>query len=103
MNTQTFTKRIEAANINKSTVGYKLALQLCSTDTFVRPCYTSGSGRFTSNQDHTAGVQNALRAAGVEFVMTNDAARGSATGNVIRLTAKGRAITKEMRAAKHTL
>ena len=74
-----------------------MALQLCQTDSFVRPCYTSGSGRFTSNQDHTDGVKIALRAAGVEFEMTNDAARGSATGNVIRLTAKGRAATKGMR------
>lgn len=97
MNTKTFNARIEKANINKGTVGYKLALQLCQTDSFVRPCYTSGSGRFTSNQDHTTAVQNALRAAGVEFVMTNDRPRGSATGNVIRLTAAGRAATKGMR------
>jgi hypothetical protein len=97
MNTATFNSRIEKASINKSSVGYKLAFTLCTTDTFVRPCYTSGSGRFTSNQDHTAAVRNALTAAGVGFEMTNDAARGSATGNVIRLTAAGRAITKGMR------
>jgi len=97
MNTSTFTNRIEKAGINKGTVGYKLALQLCQTDFLVRPCYTSGSGRFTSNQDHTTAVQNALRAAGVDFVMKNDAPRGSATGNVITLSAKGRAATKGMR------
>lgn len=99
MNTATFNSRIEKANINKATVGYKLALSLCTTDTFVRPCYTSGSGRFTSNQDHTATTQAALTAAGVGFEMTNDRPRGSATGNIIRLNAAGRAITKGMRIA----
>jgi len=97
MNTATFNNRIEKANINKGTAGYKMALKLCQTDFLVRPCYTSGSGRFTSNQDHTEAVTNTLRAAGVDFVMTNDAPRGSATGNVICLTAKGRAATKGMR------
>lgn len=98
MNTSTFNNRIEKAGINKSTVGYKLALQLCQTDFLVRPCYTSGSGRFTSNQDHTQATLNALRAAGVDFKMHNDAPRGSATGNVIALSPKGRAATKGMRA-----
>jgi hypothetical protein len=99
MNTTTFDNRIKVAGINKATVAYKLALQLCQTDTFVRPCYTSGTGRFTSNQDHTSATINILKNVGVECVLTNDAARGSATGNVIRLTVAGRAITKGMRNA----
>lgn len=107
MNTQTFISRVEKANAHrsqhnhiKSTKGYKLALELCTTDTAIRPCYTSGSGRFTSNQDHTEVMLNVLKAAKVEYTLTNDAARGSATGNVVTLSAVGRAATKGMRPAK---
>ena len=100
MNIATFTSRVEKASPNKhikSTKGFRLALELCVTDRAIHPCYTSGLGRFTSNQDHTEIVVSALKAAGVDFVLTNNAPRGSATGNVIKLTAKGRAATKGMR------
>ena len=43
---------------------------------------------------------NVLKAAKVEYTLTNDAARGSATGNVVILSAVGRAATKGMRPAK---
>ena len=52
----------------------------------IRPCYYSGSGRFTSKQDHTAGVRYLLERAKIRFTLTNDAPRGSETGNLIKLT-----------------
>lgn len=55
-------------------------------DGIIRPCYYSGSGRFTSKQDHTAGVRYLLERANIRFTLTNDAPRGSETGNLIKLT-----------------
>lgn len=52
----------------------------------IRPCYYSESGRFTSKQDHTAGVRYLLERAKIRFTLTNDAPRGSETGNLIKLT-----------------
>ena len=52
----------------------------------IRPCYYSGSGRFTTKQDHTAGVRYLLNRAKIRFTETNDAPRGSETGNLIKLT-----------------
>ena len=97
MNTTTFDARIRKANINKGSIGYKMAVQLCTNDVPVRPCYTSGRGRFTSNQDHTEALIITLKVVGVSYKIENNALRGSATGNVFSLTAKGRAVTKGMR------
>ena len=54
----------------------------------IRPCYTSGSGRFTSNQDHTSSLVTLLNKLGIEYVLSNDATRGSVTGNLITITTK---------------
>ena len=52
----------------------------------IRPCYYSGSGRFTSKLDYTADVKHLLERAGIRYTLTNDAPRGSETGNLIILT-----------------
>ena len=52
----------------------------------IRPCYYSGSGRFTSKLDYTADVKHLLEQAGIRYTLTNDAPRGSETGNLIILT-----------------
>lgn len=52
----------------------------------IRPCYYSGSGRFTSKLDYTADVQYLLGNAGIRYTLTNDAPRGSETGNLITMT-----------------
>lgn len=54
----------------------------------IRPCYTSGSGRFTSNQDHTSAVISLLSKIGIEFELINDAPRKSPTGNKIVIKTK---------------
>lgn len=52
----------------------------------IRPCYYSGRGRFTTKMDHTIIVKAILDGAGIRYTLTNDAPRGSETGNIITLT-----------------
>lgn len=52
----------------------------------IRPCYYSGKGRFTTKLDHTIIVREILIEAGIRNTLTNDAPRGSETGNLITLT-----------------
>lgn len=52
----------------------------------IRPCYYSGRGRFTTKMDHTIIVREILIEAGIRHTLTNDAPRGSETGNIITLT-----------------
>ena len=79
----------------KLTAEWRLIMQALKPDAFllaykraniIRPCYYTGSGRFTSKQDHTAGVRYLLERAKIRFTETNDAPRGSETGNLITLT-----------------
>lgn len=74
---------------NKSQKSYqfvKKAIQ--SGEKTIRPAYTNGSGKYTSNQDHTSQTCKILKELGIEFVLTNDAPRGSVTGNLITITTK---------------
>lgn len=54
----------------------------------IRPCYASGSGRFTSNQDHTSAVVNILNLLGIKYQSGNDAPKGGLTGNFIKILTK---------------
>ena len=54
----------------------------------IKPCYTSGSGRFTKNMDYTSEVTRLLDLIGVKYITGNDAPRGSATGKWIKITTK---------------
>lgn len=54
----------------------------------IRPCYTSGSGRFASNQDHTLAITKLLDLLGVKYETGNDAPRGGLTGNYIKILTK---------------
>lgn len=62
------------------------------TFAFIRPCKTSGSGRFTKNADYTADICAALDILGIEYTSGNDSPRGGKTGNFIKLITY---ITKE--------
>lgn len=53
---------------------------------FIRPAHYSGRGRFTTLNDYTWQVEALLNDAKILFTLTNDAAKGSATGNIITLT-----------------
>ena len=82
---------------SKSTIAYRIACDLVAGtnktytmrgDGIIRPCYTSGSGRFTSNQDHTAETCALLDLLRVKYMTGNDAPKGGATGNFIKITSK---------------
>jgi len=72
----------------KGTIAYNLVESVTNGETFLRPCYVSGSGRYTSNQDHTDSTKKLLDLLGVEYKFGNNAARGSATGNYISISTK---------------
>lgn len=78
----------EKSNRNwKLTAAWKLINRtiMCQRNS-IRPCYYSGSGRFTTKLDYTADVQYLLGKAGIRYTLTNDAPRGSETGNLITMT-----------------
>lgn len=54
----------------------------------VRPVWTSGSGRYCKNCDHTRDVCAVLDALRVKYVTGNDAPRGGLTGNYIKIISK---------------
>ena len=94
MKATTALKNLEkAANNEKSIRNWKLTTAwklvnraiMCQRNS-IRPCYYSGSGRFTSKMDYTAGVKYLLDKAGIRYTLTNDAPRGSETGNLITMT-----------------
>jgi hypothetical protein len=74
--------------LSKTSMAYKFAKQVIEGAKTIRPCYTLGRGRFTSNQDHTTTTTLVLSKIGIEFTLTNDAPRGSATGNLITIKTK---------------
>ena len=88
MKLSTFLSRLEKHG-QKGTKAYQMVAELATNEkTIIRPCYTSGSGRWTSNQDHSERVIELLNAMNVKYVEGNDAPRGGATGKFIRITSK---------------
>lgn len=84
------TQNITAA---KNSIAYKVAMDLVNNTSksnmvygdIIRPCYTSGSGRFTSNQDHTTIICKTLTEMGLSYTTGNDSPRGGKTGNFIKI------------------
>ena len=54
----------------------------------IRPCSTSGSGRFTSNMDYTRETRSLLMLLGIKFDSGNDSPRGGLTGNYFKIITK---------------
>lgn len=98
MNTATLSKRLATRYTgSKSTVAYRIVRDLIDgtnntycirLDGTIRPCYTSGRGRFTSNQDHTAPLCSLLDLLGLKYTSGNDAPRGGASGQWVRIATK---------------
>ena len=88
MKTTTAQNRLAKLNLNKGTKAYQFVNEIINGAKTIRPCYTSGSGRYTSNQDHTSATCEILDKMNVKYMLTNDAPRGSATGNVITIKTK---------------
>lgn len=92
MRTTTIIKRLEmVANEKrglKNTRAYKMINEAIATGEIIRPCYTSGSGRFTSNLDYTGDVERLLQILGLRYKCGNDAPRGGLPGNWIKIITK---------------
>ena len=54
----------------------------------IRPCSTSGRGRFTSNMDYTRETRSLLVLLGIKFEDGNDSPRGGLTGNFFKILTK---------------
>ena len=54
----------------------------------IRPCTTSGRGRFTTNIDYTADVCLLLDQLKIKYIFGNDSPRGGKTGNFIKILTK---------------
>lgn len=54
----------------------------------IRPCTTSGRGRFTTNLDYTADVCRLLDQLKIKYISGNDSPRGGKTGNCIKILTK---------------
>lgn len=74
--------------VSKTSIAYRNAKEVINGAKQIRPCYTSGSGRFCSNQDYTNETTALLNKIGVEFVLSNDSPRGGLTGNLITIKTK---------------
>lgn len=88
MKTQTAQTRLAKLSLTKNTRAYQFVTEIINGAKTIRPCYTSGRGRFTSNQDHTRATCEILDKMNVKYTLTNDAPRSSATGNVITVKTK---------------
>lgn len=90
MKTTTILKRLEKLasekRVNKTTSAYKLIVAACNEgNAIIRPCWTSGSGRFCSNMDYTKDTCHLLDLLRVRYERGNDAPRGGLPGNFIKI------------------
>lgn len=74
--------------LSKSSVVYKSVREVFEGKGYIRPCYSTGSGRWTRNQDHSFLIENTLKQIGIEFTCSNDSPRGGVTGKLIVITTK---------------
>ena len=54
----------------------------------IRPCSTSGRGRFTTNMDYTKETRSLLMFLGIKFESGNDSPKGGLTGNYFKILTK---------------
>jgi len=92
MKAETFEKR--TAKESKNSIAYDLVYNLLHGSKLVRPCYTQGSGRWTSIADHLNETKWMLNRIGLkesfDYTVGNDAPKGGKTGYYIKLTSRGR-------------
>ena len=87
MKKETIKKRLEKINVSKTSSSYKLLTEwLNASDNYViRPCWTSGRGRFCTNLDYTEQLKHLLTSLNVRYESGNDAPRGGKCGNFIKI------------------
>ena len=97
MKATTLQKRLENRyNGSKNSKAYQIVRDLIdgTNKTYmvfgnlIRPCSTSGRGRFTSNMDYTSEVKRLLILLGINFESGNDSPRGGLTGNFFKISTK---------------
>ena len=84
-------KLADAKIVSKSSVAYKMVcewLEDCDSAILIRPCYVTGHGRFSKNADYTASVCKMCDAIRLRYEAGNDAPRGGACGNWIKIITK---------------
>lgn len=87
MKKTTIATRLEKTNVSKSCSAYSLLKDWLTSDgnKVIRPCWTSGRGRFTQNRDYTDQLCRLLDSMNVKYQLDNDAPRGGKTGNFVKL------------------
>lgn len=90
MKTKTIQQRLDRLvekNIaKKGTCAYRLIKEMCEREKdTIRPVWTSGSGRYTSNMNYTGQVCYLLDKMKVMYEVNNDAPRGGACGTFIKI------------------
>ena len=93
MKRTTIARRLKKVNVNKNSFAYRVVAEIAgiSVTTFavykdvIRPCHTSGTGRFTTNLDYTSQVRTLLDTLKVKYEFGNDAPRGALSGNYIKI------------------
>ena len=81
-------KRLAKVKVSKTSIAYQNVIAVINGAKTIRPVYTSGTGRFTSNQDHTFTTRALLLQIGIEHTLTNDSKRGGLIGNLITINTK---------------
>lgn len=87
MKKETIKKRLDAKCVNKNSSAYRLLNEWLAKDgnTIIRPCWTSGRGRYCTNLDYTTQTVALLEILHVRYEVGNDAPRGGLTGNFIKI------------------
>ena len=93
MRRSTIAKRLAKSSVNKTTFAYQLVRDLAMNTNktykvygdIIRPCHTSGTGRYTRNMDYTDDIIRLLKSLHVMFEIGNDAPRGGLTGNFFKI------------------
>ena len=87
MKKETIKKRLGAKCVNKNSSEYKLLTEWFAKDgnPIIRPCWTSGRGRYRTNLDYTTQTITLLELLHVRYEVGNDAPRGGLTGNFIKI------------------
>lgn len=97
MKASTLRKRLdERYKGSKTSIAYRIVSDLINGtnktykvyDYTIRPCHTSGKGRYTSNLDYTKPTEAILNLIGLKYKSGNDAPRGGLTGNFILILTK---------------
>ena len=98
MTKSTLQKRLDARfTESKSRKEYQIVKDLINgtnnthaieDNNLIRPCYATGSGRWTSVQNQTGYIISILNLLGLKYVTGNDAPRGGQLGNFIKITTK---------------